>query len=96
MHTFDFMTIKNAVPKFIALVLVTICAAFFAMYADRDLLAKMDSMSASDYIQHHRQIYQHSFSYHFVVWLFVGGFYIASVEFLAYVISLFVKKPAAS
>jgi hypothetical protein len=31
-----------------------------------------------------------------VVWLFVGGFYIASVEFLAYVISLFVKKPAAS
>jgi ABC-type multidrug transport system permease subunit len=92
MRTFDFMTIKNAVPKFIALLLVSICAACFAIHADRDILARLDSMSASDYMQHQRQLYHHSFPYHFVVWLFVGGFYIASVEFIAYVISLCVKK----
>jgi len=89
------MTIKKPIPKFIALVLVSICVAFIMMSADRTILAKIDSMSAADYIQDQRHLYHHSFVHHFILWLFIGGFYIVSVEFVAYIIGFCFKKPDA-
>lgn len=90
------MTIAKPIPKFIALLLVGICVAFIMRSADAFILAKMDSMSAADYIEHQRKLYHHSFIHHYVVWILIGGFYIASVEFFAFVVGLcFKKKPAA-
>ena len=90
------MNIKNAIPKFIALILVSVVVAFLAISADSLLLAKIDSMSAADYVAYQRTLYHHSFLHHFILWFIVGGLYIAGVEFIAYVIGLcFKKKPAA-
>ena len=90
------MTIKNAVPKFVALVFVTICVSFIMQSSEASILAKIDSMSAADYIEYQRKLYHHSIVHQFILWFFIGGFYIASVEFFAYVIGLcFKKKPAA-
>jgi hypothetical protein len=90
------MTIKNAIPKFIALLLVSVVVAFIAIGADTSILAKIDSMSATEYIDSQRKLYHHSFIHHFVLWVIVGGLYVGSVEFIAYVIGLcFKKKPAA-
>jgi hypothetical protein len=89
------MTISRPIPKFIALVLISIVVAFLTLGADSSLLAKIDSMSATEYIEYQRKLYHHSYWHHFLLWLVIGGLYVASVEFFAYVIGLFVKKPAA-
>jgi hypothetical protein len=89
------MTIKNAIPKFIALLLVSSAVAFIAIGADTSILAKIDSMSATEYIDSQRKLYHHSFIHHYVLWVIIGGFYIASVEFIAYVIGLCFKKKSA-
>ncbi len=89
------MTIKNAIPKFIALLLVSIVVAFIAISADGTILTKLDSMTATEYVESQRKLYHHSFLHHFILWVIVGGLYVASVEFIAYVIGLcFKKKPA--
>jgi hypothetical protein len=89
------MTVKNAIPKFIALLLLSIVVALFAMSADEAIIAKIDSMSATQYAEYSRKLYHHSFLHHFLLWLCVGGFYVAIVEFVAYLISRFAKRPAA-
>ena len=90
------MTIKNAIPKFIALLLVSVGVAFIAISTDSTILAKLDSMTATEYVESQRKLYHHSFLHHFILWVIVGGLYVASVEFIAYVIGLcFKKKPAA-
>ncbi len=89
------MTINKPISKFIALILVSICVAFITVDADRTILAKLDLMSPTDYMQYQRHVYTHSFAHHYILWLMIGGFYIASVEFIAYFIGLFFKKPAA-
>jgi hypothetical protein len=90
------MTITNAVPKFIALLLISIVVAFIATGTDSSLLAKIDSMTASEYIEYQRKIYHHSFMHHFTLWVIIGGLYVASVEFIAYVIGLCFKKKTAA
>jgi len=90
------MIIKNAIPKFIALVLVSIVGAWLMLGIDASELAKIDSMSAADFIQKQRELHHHSVVFHFIVVLMMGGFYLGVVEFLSYVIGLcFKKKPAA-
>jgi len=89
------MTIKRPIPKFIALVLISLVVSFLAMSADRLILVKLDSMSATEYVDYQRKAFQHSFFHHYVVWLVLGGCYLAMVEFVAYVIGLFFKKPAS-
>jgi hypothetical protein len=90
------MTVTNAIPKFIALILVSVVVAFIAIWADGLILAKIDSMSAAEYIEHQRKLYHHSFVHHFVLWVIVGGLYIAGVEFIAYVIGLCFKQKSAA
>jgi len=59
---------------------------------DASALAKLDSMSAADYVQHQREIYHHSFIFHFILVLMAGGFYLGVVEFLSYVVGLCIRK----
>jgi hypothetical protein len=98
-HAFDFMEplIKqNPIPKVIALLLVSIAAAWLLVSFDTSALARMDSMSAADYIQSQRELHHHSIIFHFIAALIMGGFYLGAMEFLAYAIGLcFPKKPAA-
>ena len=87
------MTIKNAIPKFIALLLVSFAVSFIAISADTDVLAKADSMSSADFIAYVRELHHHSFVHHYILMLFIGGMFIAIIEF---VIGLcFKTKPAA-
>lgn len=86
------MTIKNAIPKFIAVLLVSTVVAFIALNTDSSILAKIDSMTATEYIQSQRKLYHHSFTHHFIVWVIIGGLYVASVEFIAYVVALCFRK----
>jgi hypothetical protein len=86
---------QNPIPKVIALVLMSIGAAWFMLSADADALSKIDSMPPVDYIQHQRELHHHSYFFHFVICLMMGGFYVGAVEFLAYAVGLcFPKKPA--
>jgi hypothetical protein len=90
------MIVKNAIPKFIALLLVSIVGAWLMLGIDASALSKLDSMSAADYVQKQRELHHHSVVFHFFVVLMMGGFYLGVVEFLSYVIGLcFKKKPAA-
>jgi hypothetical protein len=90
------MTIKNSIPKFIALFLVSVCGAFLMLSFDASALTKLDSMSAADYVQRQRELHHHSFVFHFIVVMMMGGFYIGIIEFITYVIGLVLpKKPAA-
>jgi len=87
---------QSPIPKVIALILVSLAAAWLMIHFDASTLAKMDSMSPADYFQHQRELHQHSFAFHFIIDLVMGGFYLGTVEFITYVIKLsFPKKPAA-
>src|SRR5438445_12417341 len=69
-RAFDFMntrTRQNQIPKVITLILVSIGAAWLMMGSDASTLAKLDTMSPADYIQHQRELHHHSFMYHFVL-----------------------------
>ena len=90
------MIIKNAIPKFIALLLVSIVGAWLMLGIDASALSKIDSMSAADYVQKQRELHHHPVIFHFIIVLMMGGFYLGVVEFLAYVIGFcFKQKPAA-
>jgi hypothetical protein len=90
------MTIDNAIPKFIALLLISIGFSLLAINIDNTFLAKVDSMSNADFIAYERGLHHHSFLHHFVLVVIAGGLFIASLEFVAYVIGLcFKKKPAS-
>jgi hypothetical protein len=79
-----------------ALLVISIAVSFVAISADNLVLAKADSMSSADFIAYVRGLHHHSFIHHYVVMFITGGLFIASVEFVAYVIGLcFKKKPAA-
>ncbi len=89
------MTIKNAISKFISVVLLSILIALIMKKYETSIVAKINSMPAADYIEHQRKIHHHSVISRFFFWIFLGGFYISSVEFIAYIIGLcFKKKPA--
>lgn len=89
------MTIQNPIPKFIALLLVSIVVAFITVSVDNTVLTKLNSISAAEYVELQRKLYHHSFLHHFILWVIIGGLYIASVEFITYVISRFTKKSVA-
>jgi hypothetical protein len=87
-------TRQNQIPKVIALILVSLGVAGLMMGSDSSALAKIDSMSPADYIQHQRDLHHHSFVFQFIVFLILGGFYVGIVEFITYVIGLVIpKKP---
>jgi len=89
-------TKQNPIPKVIALILVSIGAAWLMRHLDVSALAKIDSMSPADYIQRQRELHLHSFAFHFIVLLILGGFYVGIIEFITYIIGLVIpNKPDA-
>jgi hypothetical protein len=97
LDVFDSMNIptkQNPIPKVVALILVSIVAAWLVKSYDVSALAKIDSTSPADYIQHERSLHQHPYGFNFIVYLIMGGFYLGVVEFIAYVVGLLIpKKP---
>lgn len=77
----------NPIPKAIALVIVTTVVAWLTVRFDASALAKMNSMTPTDYVQHQRELHQHSLGYHFVVFLIFGGFYLGAVELIGFVVN---------
>jgi hypothetical protein len=92
----DTPTKPNPIPQTAALILVSMGFAFLMLHSDASSLAKLDSMSATDFVQKERESHHHSFLFHFIVFMFMGAIYIKLIEFVTYVIGLcFKKKPAA-
>jgi hypothetical protein len=85
---------KNPISKVIALILVTIGVAWLVKSSDASALAKIDSMSPVDYIQHQRELHSHPYIVHFITFLILGGFYLGVIEFIAYLIGLAMPKKA--
>jgi hypothetical protein len=83
---------RNQMPRVIALIIVSILGALWMINIDASALAKLDSMSAADYIQRQRELHQHNFIFHFIVVLFMGGFYLGVVDFISYLIGLFFSQ----
>jgi hypothetical protein len=83
---------SNPIPKAMALVLVSICGAFLLAKMDTRALVKLDSMSAIDYVQYQRSLHQHSYLFRCFVILLLGGFFVGTVDFIAYVIALPFKR----
>ena len=90
------MTIRNAIPKFIALLVICVAASFFFIDGDNLIISKADSMSGADFITYIRGLHHHTFVYHYMLVFITGGLFLASVEFLAYVIGLVFKKKSAN
>jgi hypothetical protein len=88
------MNKQNPIPKVIALILASICGAYLMLRFDASSLAKLDSMSAADYVQHERELHSHSYFFHFILVLMMGGFYLGIIEFITYVVGFCFKKPA--
>jgi hypothetical protein len=87
---------QNPIPKVIALILVSFGIAWLTLAMDASALSKIDSMTPADYIQYERHLHSHSFVFHFITLLILGGFYIGVIEFISYVIGLVIpKKPDA-
>ena len=87
---------QNPIPKSIALILITVGVAYLLKQQDAADLAKLDSMSTAEIIQHQRALHQHSTAFHFFTFLILGGFYLGAIEFVAYLVGLVLpKKPDA-
>ena len=77
------------------MILVSLGVAFLMLHSDASSLAKLDSMSATDFVNKEREAHQHSFIFHFIVFMIIGAIYIKLIEFFTYVFGLCFKKPAA-
>ena len=89
------MTINNAIPKFIALLLVSVVGAWLMLGMDASVLSRIDSMPPADYVEKQRELHHHSVVFHFFFVLMMGGFYLGVVEFLSYLIGLGFKQKSA-
>ena len=85
---------QNPIPKTVALVLVALCLAWLMKSYVVASLAKLDSMSPEDCLQHQRHLHQHSYLVQFITMLVLGGFYLGVVEVITYVIRLVIPKKA--
>ncbi len=95
-HYYGIHMKQNPIPRVMALLLVSIVGAWLLLRIDASVLSKLDSMSAADYVQRQRELHHHSFVFHFIVILLMGGFYLGVIEFLSFIVGLcFPRKPAA-
>ena len=83
---------SSPLPKVAALIILTLGIAWLVHGYDASALNRINSMRAADYIAHQGHLHQHGYFFHFVTWLVLGGFYLGAVEFISYVIRLFLPK----
>jgi hypothetical protein len=77
----------RSIPKVVALVLVSLCLAWLLRQYDAAAMHLIDSMSTADYFQHQRDLHSHSIYLHFLTCLICGGFFLGTIEFVAYMIA---------
>jgi hypothetical protein len=77
---------SRSTPKVIALVLVSVCLAWLLRQYDAAALNLISSMSTADYIRHQQDLHSHSILLHFLTCLICGGFFLGTIEFVAYMI----------
>jgi hypothetical protein len=77
---------SRSTPKVVALLLVSLFLAWLLGQYDAKALAMMDSMSTADYFRHQRELHGHSFLLHAFTCLVCGGFFLGTIEFVAYMI----------
>jgi len=77
---------SRSIPKVLALLLISLFLAWLLGKYDAQALAMIDSMSAADYIRHQRELHGHSFALHALTCLICGGFFLGTIEFVAYMI----------
>jgi hypothetical protein len=82
----------NPLPKTAALILLTLAGAWLMRHYDAWALTRIDSMSPAAYVEYQRHLHQHGYLYHFIILLIFGGFYLAAVEVISYVIRLLCSK----
>jgi hypothetical protein len=83
----------NPLPRAIALILVTLCIAWFVHHvADPYARSKIDSMSQTDYIEYQRLVHGHSYLVTFFGLLVEIGFCLGVVDIVAFLIRALTRK----
>jgi uncharacterized membrane protein len=82
----------DPIPRIIALILISIGMAWQMKAFDGSALAKIDTMSAADFIQHQRELHMHSGIFRFFTVLVIGGFFAGALDFISYLISRFLRR----
>jgi len=77
---------SRSTPKVIALLLMSLFLAWLLGKYDARALAMMNSMSTAEYIRQQRELHGHSFLLHAFTCLVCGGFFLGTIEFVAYMI----------
>ena len=90
------MTLKISTGKIAAVILVSVFFASLAKSFDPSIIARMDSMSPTDYVEHQRKLLSHSLPLKCLTWILGGGCYTASVEVVSLGIGLWGKKISTS
>ena len=86
------LTIKNPLPKVVALILMSVGVAWLLGVFDTIELAKMNSMTAAEFFEKHHQMYHRSFAFHFICMFLLGGLYVGVLGLLTTLLGLFSKK----
>jgi hypothetical protein len=87
---------SRSTPKVIALLLMSLFLAWLLGKYDAQALSMMDSMSPAEYIRHQRALHGHSFLMLAFSCLVCGGFFLGTIEFVAYLIEDLTGKRKAS
>lgn len=77
---------SRSIPKVIALLLMSLFLGWLIGQYDARALAMMDSMPTADYLRHQRELHGHSFALHALTCLICGGFFLGTIEFVAYML----------
>ena len=90
------MTGLDAILKLVALVFVMLCFAWYTQNYNSTRLAKLDSTTPAEFIQHARLVNQSPYLALFILQLLVSGLFIGSIEAITYVIGLGIPKKIAT
>lgn len=71
-------------PKLLALIVVSVGVAWWLRSYDVRTLAKMDTMTADEFVAHQRSVHHHGAMLHFVSAFICGAIYIGAIECLAF------------
>jgi hypothetical protein len=79
--------------RLLAFLLITAGAAWLAYRSDFRELARIDSMSAADYVAHQRHQHQSSYGPLLGGMLLIGALYLGAIELTALLLRFLVRRP---
>src|SRR5262245_4058643 len=83
---------QNIISKLLAFLLVSFCFAWLIHHYSEGQLAKLNSMSPSDYVQHKRHVYEASYSAFLVRSLVFGAAYLGAFQLVSGIIGYGLRK----